>query len=305
MKVLVTGAGGQLGHDVMEELADRGIEGVGTYLAEDEPGVVMGIHGGRMPGFLMDITDTDEVRDSILRERPDAVIHCAAWTQVDSAEDKPEACRRVNAFGTENIARICGELHIPVMYFSTDYVFDGTGTRPWQPGDERHPLDVYGQTKAEGEIAVQKYCEHYFILRIAWVFGVNGRNFVKTMLKLAKTHDTVRVVSDQIGNPTYTPDLARLVVDMIVTDRYGIYHVTNEGEPISWYDFTKAIYRIAGVDNVTVLPVTSEEYGAKAKRPSNSRMDRSAVPANGFKPLPHWGDAVTRYIEVLRETEEI
>ena len=305
MKIFVTGVGGQLGHDVMNELAKRGIEGIGSDKAPAYSGIADGSAVTAMPYVRMDITDEAEVRNVLSSSGIDAMIHCAAWTAVDKAEEMPEACRRVNALGTENIAKMCAELGIPMMYFSTDYVFDGNGTRPWQPGDERHPLDVYGATKAEGELAVEKYVKNHFILRIAWVFGLNGRNFIRTMLNLAKTHDHLRVVCDQIGTPTYTYDLARLVVDMIGTDRYGIYHVTNEGGFISWYDFTKAIFETAGVTGVTVTPVTSEEYGAAAKRPYNSRMDRSAIAENGFEPLPDWRDALARYIEALRAGGEI
>ena len=301
MKVFVTGVGGQLGHDVMNELAGRGMEGVGSDVAESYSGIRDGSPVETMPYVRMDITNADEVRSVLLAAKPDAVIHCAAWTAVDKAEECPDACRAVNAGGTEHIAKVCGELDIPMMYFSTDYVFDGNGTRPWRPEDERRPLDVYGETKAEGELAVLKYAEKSFILRIAWVFGLNGNNFIKTMLKLSENHDTLRVVCDQIGTPTYTLDLSRLVVDMIGSDKYGIYHVTNEGDYISWADFAKAIFEEAGVDSVTVIPVTSEEYGAKAKRPYNSRMDRSGITAAGFAPLPDWRDALQRYLKVLKE----
>lgn len=300
MKIFVTGVGGQLGHDVMNELASRGVEGVGTDIAETYSGLADGTAVTRMPYVPLDITDPERVRDTILRVRPDAVIHCAAWTAVDRAEEFPEKCRLVNAGGTENIARVCGELDIPMMYFSTDYVFDGRGTRPWEPGDPKNPLDVYGMTKSEGEDAVLRYVPKSFILRIAWVFGTNGKNFIRTMLKLAETHDTLRVVNDQIGTPTYTYDLARLVSDMIVTDRYGIYHVTNEGPYISWYEFAKAIFEEAGIKNVTVIPVTTAEYGAKAVRPFNSRMNRSRIAENGFEPLPDWRDALRRYVAVLK-----
>lgn len=301
MKVFVTGVAGQLGHDVMNELYARGIEGIGSDLKESYSGIQDGSPVTKLPYAPMDITDAESVRNTLLALRPDAVIHCAAWTQVDKAEECPELCRKVNAGGTANIAAVCRELDIPMMYFSTDYVFDGNGTRPWHVDDERHPLDVYGETKAEGETAVMDKLDKYFILRIAWVFGINGSNFIKTMLRLSKTHDTLRVVSDQVGNPTYTLDLARLVVDMIGTDKYGIYHVTNEGEYISWFDFARAIFEEAGVSTVRVLPVTSEEYGAAAKRPYNSRMDRSRIGEMGFAPLPHWRDALRRYIGALKE----
>ena len=272
MKAFVTGVGGQLGHDVMNELAKRGFEGVGTDLAPEYSGIQDGTSVVSMPYVQLDITDPDQVRKVMNEVKPDVCIHCAAWTAVDKAEEFPDKCRLVNAGGTENIAKVCEELDIPMMYFSTDYVFDGNGTRPWEPDDPYAPLDVYGKTKAEGEEAVIAHVKKFFILRIAWVFGTNGHNFIKTMLKLAKTHDTLRVVSDQIGTPTYTYDLARLVVDMIQTDKYGKYHVTNEGGYISWYDFTCEIFRQAGITNVKVIPVTSEEYGAAAKRPYNSRM---------------------------------
>ena len=286
MRVLVTGVKGQLGHDVMEELAKRGYEGIGVDVEE------------------MDITDPEKVEQVITESNVDAVVHCAAWTAVDAAEEKEELCRKINAGGTENIAKVCEKLDIKMMYFSTDYVFNGNGTRPWEPDDPYEPLDVYGKTKAEGEEAVIAHVKKYFILRIAWVFGINGHNFVKTMLNLAKTHEKLTVINDQIGTPTYTYDLARLVVDMILTDKYGKYHVTNEGGYISWYDFTRAIFEEAGITNVTVTPVTSEEYGAAAKRPYNSRMDRSKLVKEGFTPLPDWRDALKRYIEVLNSTRE-
>lgn len=301
MKVFVTGVGGQLGHDVMNELASRGYEGVGSDIAEVYSGIADGTAVTSMPYVRMDITDREEVRRVITDAGVDAVIHCAAWTAVDKAEEMPDACRKVNADGTGNIAEIAEELDIPVMYFSTDYVFDGNGTRPWEPEDARNPLGVYGETKAEGELRILQHVKKHFILRIAWVFGINGSNFIKTMLKLSKTHKELRVVNDQIGTPTYTLDLARLVVDMIVTDRYGIYHVTNEGDYISWYDFACAIFEEAKVTDITVHPVTSAEYGAKAKRPYNSRMNRSKIAENGFTPLPDWRDALRRYIRILSE----
>ena len=299
MKIFVTGVGGQLGHDVMNELNARSIEGVGSDIAENYAGIADGSAVTRMPYVRMDITDGEEVRKTLMEIRPDAIVHCAAWTAVDKAEECPDVCRKVNAGGTENIARVAEELDIPMMYFSTDYVFDGNGTRPWEPDDERHPLGVYGETKAEGELAVLAHVHKFFILRIAWVFGINGKNFIKTMLNLSETHDQLRVVSDQIGTPTYTIDLARLVVDMIVTDRYGISHVTNEGPYIAWYELTLAIFEEAGVKGVTVTPVTSEEYGAAAKRPYNSRMNRSKIVENGFQPLPEWRDALRRYLKAL------
>jgi dTDP-4-dehydrorhamnose reductase len=285
----------------MNELAKRGFEGVGSDLAPEYAGMQDGTAVTTMPYLSMDITDPESVRNTIIASGADAVIHCAAWTAVDKAEEMPEACRKVNAYGTENIAKVCEELDLPMMYFSTDYVFNGNGTRPWEPDDEYEPLGVYGQTKAEGEVAVREHVRKFFILRIAWVFGTNGKNFIKTMLRLSETHDSLRVVCDQIGTPTYTYDLARLIVDMIQTDRYGIYHVTNEGDYISWYDFTLAIFEEAGVTHVKVTPVTSEEYGAAAKRPYNSRMDRSKIVREGFEPLPEWRDALRRYVAILKD----
>lgn len=281
MRVLVTGVKGQLGHDVMNELAKRGYEGVGVDVEE------------------MDITDAAAVNKVIHESDVDAVVHCAAWTAVDAAEDNVDICRKVNAYGTENIAKVCGELDIPMIYLSTDYVFDGMGERPWEPDDPvTEPLNVYGQTKYEGELAVEKYAKKHYIVRIAWVFGVNGKNFIKTMLKLAETHDRLTVVSDQIGTPTYTYDLAVLLVDMLESDKYGKYHVTNEGGYISWYDFAKEIFRQAGV-KVEVVPVTAEEYKAKAKRPYNSRMSKDKLTQNGFRKLPTWQDALKRYLDII------
>lgn len=287
MRVFVTGVKGQLGHDVMNELAKRGHEGIGVDIEE------------------MDITDAESVRKVITEANPDVVIHCAAWTAVDLAEDddKKEKVHQVNAVGTENIAKVCHDLDCKMIYISTDYVFDGQGTRPWEPDDERHPLNVYGQTKYEGELAVEKWVKKFYIVRIAWVFGVNGKNFIKTMLNVGKTHDTVRVVNDQIGTPTYTLDLSRLLVDMLETEKYGYYHATNEGGYISWYDFTKEIYRQAGY-TTKVVPVTSAEYGASvAARPFNSRLDKSKLREAGFTPLPTWQDAVGRYLEALKSSE--
>ncbi len=305
MRVFVTGVGGQLGHDVMNELHARGIEGIGSDIAPAYSGLADGTAVTSMPYVKMDITDAAEVERVLQEQRIDAMIHCAAWTAVDKAEECPELCRRVNAGGTEHIARVCGAMDIPMMYFSTDYVFDGNGTRPWDIGDPRNPLGVYGQTKAEGELAVLREVRRHFILRTAWVFGVNGKNFIRTMLKLSRTHDQLRVVSDQIGTPTYTLDLARLAVDMIVTDRYGIYHVTNEGGYISWYDFACAIFEEAGVTGVKVVPVTSAEYGAAAKRPYNSRLNRDRIREEGFTPLPDWRDALKRYLAALKEMGEL
>lgn len=281
MKILVTGVAGQLGYDVVRELERRGIEAVGVDVRE------------------MDITDAASV-DRVLRQvSPDAVIHCAAYTAVDAAEEHQELCRRVNADGPRNIARVCRELGVKMLQISTDYVFDGSGQRPWEPEDACAPKSVYGQTKYEGELAVQELLEKYFIVRIAWVFGVNGKNFVKTMLRLAETHDTIRVVNDQFGSPTYTYDLAGLLADMVVTDKYGIYHATNEGV-CSWYEFARAIFEEAGVQ-VNVIPVTSEEYGAKANRPANSRMSKEKLTQNGFERLPHWRDALHRYMAQQKE----
>ena len=291
MKVLVTGVKGQLGYDVMNELAKRGYEGVGVDVAE------------------MDITDSAAVEKVMTEVHPDKVVHCAAWTAVDAAEDNQEVCHKVNVDGTANIAKMCGKLDIPMVYISTDYVFDGQGTTPWQPDCKDYaPLNVYGQTKLDGELAVANTLEKYFIVRIAWVFGVNGKNFIKTMLNVGKTHDRLTVVSDQIGTPTYTLDLSRLLVDMIETDKYGYYHATNEGGYISWYDFTKEIFKQAvalghteySEDRLTVAPVTTAEYGvSKAARPFNSRLDKSKLVANGFKPLPTWQDALHRYLQEI------
>lgn len=281
MKVLVTGVAGQLGYDVVNELEARGIEAIGVDVQE------------------MDITDAAKVREVITKASPDAVIHCAAYTAVDAAEENEAVCRRVNADGTRNIAEVCRDLDCKMIYISTDYVFNGQGERPWEPEDERGPASVYGQTKYEGELAVQELLQKYFIVRIAWVFGINGKNFVKTMLKLAENHDTLRVVNDQFGSPTYTYDLAKLLVDMVQTDKYGVYHATNEGF-CSWYEFACAIFRTAGIP-MTVVPVSTAEYGAKAARPANSRMSKDKLTANGFKRLPPWEDALERYIEALRQ----
>ena len=282
MKVLVTGVKGQLGHDVMNELALRGIEGIGVDVEE------------------MDITDRTACETVISQEKPDAVIHCAAYTAVDAAEDNLELCRKINAEGTRNIARVCKTMDIKMMYISTDYVFNGGGQRPWEPDDHREPLNVYGLTKYEGEIAVEQNIQKYFIVRIAWVFGVNGKNFIKTMLRLGKEKGAVSVVNDQIGYPTYTYDLARLLVDMIQTDKYGRYHATNEGL-CSWYEFACEIFRQAGMDEVKVTPVDSDGFPAKAKRPSNSRMSKEKLTENGFERLPSWQDALGRYLKVLKE----
>lgn len=283
MKVFVTGVKGQLGHDVVRELEKRGMEAVGVDIEE------------------MDITDAASVEQVIRAAAPDAVIHCAAYTAVDAAEENEAVCRRVNADGPRNIARVCRELDIRMLYVSTDYVFDGQGEHVWEPEDACAPRSVYGQTKYEGELAVQEILEKYFIVRIAWAFGKNGKNFVKTMLKLAETHDTINVVSDQFGSPTYTYDLARLLVDMVQTDKYGVYHATNEGF-CSWYDFACAIFREAGV-NVKVVPVTSAEYGAKANRPMNSRMSKEKLTENGFERLPSWEDALKRFMVTVQTAD--
>lgn len=280
MKVLVTGTKGQLGYDVVNELEKRGYTAVAVDIEE------------------MDITDAVSVERVITEAEVEAVIHCAAYTAVDAAEDNVEICRRVNAEGTENIAKVCKKLDLKMIYISTDYVFDGEGERPWEPDDERHPLNVYGQTKYEGELAVEKYLEKYFIVRIAWVFGVNGKNFIKTMLKLSETHEELNVVDDQVGSPTYTYDLAVLLVDMVESDKYGRYHATNEGL-CTWYEFAKEIFRQAGVE-VKVNPVTSDMFPAKAKRPKNSRMSKEKLDANGFHRLPTWQDALERYLSEIR-----
>ena len=300
MRVFVTGVNGQLGHDVMNELYKRGYEATGSDIADTYVGINDFSPVTTMPYIKLDITDTEEVNRVISRLKPDVVIHCAAWTAVDMAEDddKVELVRNVNAHGTENIAKACRNIDAKMIYISTDYVFDGQGTKPWSPDCKDYkPLNVYGQTKLEGELAVSSILDKYFIVRIAWVFGLNGKNFIKTMINVGKSHDEVRVVNDQIGTPTYTLDLSRLLVDMTETEKYGYYHVTNEGGYISWYDFTKEIYKQYGL-NTKVIPVTTEEYGlSKAKRPFNSRLDKSKLIENGFKPLPTWQDALRRYLE--------
>lgn len=282
MKVLVTGAKGQLGTDLMNELARQGLEGIGVDVEE------------------MDITDADACRRVISQAKADAVIHCAAYTAVDAAEDQVELCRKINGEGTRNVAVACREAGVKLMYISTDYVFDGKGTRPWEPDDKRAPLNVYGQTKYEGEIAIEELVDRYFIVRIAWVFGVAGKNFIKTMLRLGREKGAVSVVDDQVGSPTYTYDLARLLADMIQTDRYGCYHATNEGE-CSWYEFAREIFRQAGMDEVKVTPVSSEAFAAKAKRPANSRMSKEKLTENGFKRLPDWQDALRRFLRAINE----
>ena len=302
MKVLVTGVNGQLGHDVMLELIRRGYEAVGSgsgdvYRGNDEVAA--------LPYVSLDITDMDAVSMVVGTIKPDAVIHCSAWTAVDAAEE-PENFQKVTALnvkGPENIAKACKKTGAKLIYLSTDYVFSGEGNTPWKPDDRCFaPLNVYGESKLAGEFAVSENTDRFFIIRIAWVFGKNGKNFVRTMLNVAKTHDTVRVVNDQIGTPTYTADLARLLADMAETEKYGWYHATNEGGYISWYDFTKEIYRQAGLD-VRVIPVTTAEYGiSKAKRPFNSRLDKSKLTEAGFTPLPDWKDALRRYLSEISET---
>ena len=289
MKVLVTGVKGQLGYDVVNELNKRGHEPIGVDIEE------------------LDITDKIAVVQTMNNIKPDAVIHCAAWTAVDDAEDadKYDKVMAVNVDGTSYIAKCCRELDIPMVYISTDYVFDGEGTKPWKTDDRRNPLNVYGESKCRGEIYVEAL-EKFFIVRIAWVFGINGHNFINTMLNLGLNHSELTVVNDQIGTPTYTYDLARLLVDMVETEKYGIYHATNEGGYISWYDFaTEIFHQAAEYDEtyakVKVSPVGSDAYPAKAKRPSNSRMDKSKLVDNGFTPLPEWKDALARYIKKKME----
>lgn len=297
MKFFVTGVNGQLGHDVMNELNKRGHEGVGSDIADVYAGVADSPAVTTMPYVSIDITDRDAVLNTV--KGFDAVIHCAAWTAVDMAEDddKVELVRKVNAGGTQNIADACKTIGAKLLYLSTDYVFDGQGTEPWQPDCKDYkPLNVYGQTKLEGEFAFSNTLEKYFIVRIAWVFGLNGKNFIKTMINVGKTHDEVRGVKDQIGTPTYTFDLARLLVDMCEPEKYGYYHATNEGGYISWYDFCVEFYKQYGL-TTKVIPVTTEAYGlCKAKRPVNSRLDKSKLVEAGFKPLPIWQDAVRRYL---------
>lgn len=303
MKILVTGVAGQLGHDVMNELAKRGHEPIGSDIVVE--------YEGTFPYISMDITDGNAVEHHITELKPDAVIHCAAWTAVDAAEDEEnlEKVTAINTDGTENIAKACKNIGAKMMYISTDYVFDGQGDTPWTPDCKDYaPLNVYGQTKLDGELAVANSLDNYFIVRIAWVFGINGKNFIKTMLNVGKRFEQLRVVCDQIGTPTYTFDLARLLVDMIETDKYGYYHATNEGGYISWYDFTKEIFRQAvqlgfneySEERLTVTAVTTAEYGvSKAARPFNSRLDKSKLTENGFIPLPSWQDALSRYLKEI------
>lgn len=304
MKVFVTGVGGQLGHDVMNELHKRGYQGIGSDIAPQYSGVADGSAVTAMPYMPMDITDATMVRQVLTQAQPDVVIHCAAWTAVDAAEDAENIAkvRSINAGGTQNIANVCKNLDCKMLYISTDYVFDGQGQTPWEPDCKDYaPLNVYGQTKLEGELAVSGTLEKYFIVRIAWVFGRNGNNFIKTMLNIGKKYDTLRVVNDQIGTPTYTLDLSRLLVDMAETEKYGYYHATNEGGYISWYDFACEIFRQAGYAT-QVNPVTTAEYGlSKAARPFNSRLDKQKLVEAGFTPLPTWQDALGRYLKEIEE----
>ena len=300
MKIFVTGVAGQLGHDVMNELAARGHEGVGSDLLPQYAGIADGSAVTRAPYVPLDITDGEAVSRVLSEVKPDAVIHCAAWTAVDLAEDedKRDKVRAINADGTRHIAQACKALGCKLMYISTDYVFDGQGETPWQPDcTDYAPLNVYGQTKLEGELAVRELVERFFIVRIAWVFGLSGKNFIRTMLRLGETHASVRVVCDQIGTPTYTLDLARLLVNMIETEKYGVYHATNGGGYISWADFAQEIFRQAGMAT-QVVPVTTAEYSlSKAARPFNSRLDKTKLLESGFAPLPDWRDALGRYLK--------
>ena len=302
MKVFVTGVAGQLGHDVMNELAKRNIEGIGTDLAAEYAGIQDGTAVTKMPYVPMDLTDAEAVKKTVEELQPDVIVHCAAWTAVDAAEEEENKAKvqAVNVGGTQNIADAAKLVDAKVVYLSTDYVFDGQGEKPWEPDCKDYaPLNVYGQSKLEGEQAIANTLSKYFIVRIAWVFGMNGKNFIKTMLSVGKKYPEVRVVNDQIGTPTYTYDLARLLVDMIQTDKYGYYHATNEGGYISWYDFTVEIFRQVGYDT-KVTPVTTEEYGlSKAARPFNSRLEKKKLVENGFEPLPTWQDALERYLKVM------
>ena len=304
MKVFVTGVAGQLGHDVMNELAGRGYKGIGSDLAPRYSGVQDGSAVTRMPYISLDITDGKAVERTVRKIAPDVIVHCAAWTAVDLAEDEDKVAkvRAINVGGTEHIALACKDVGAKMVYISTDYVFDGQGEKPWEPDCKDYaPLNVYGQTKLEGELAVVNTLEKFFIIRISWVFGLNGSNFIKTMLNIGKKHDTLRVVCDQIGTPTYTLDLSRLLVDMIETGKYGYYHAINERGYISWYDFAREIFRHVGY-STQVIPVTTEEYGrSKATRPFNSRLDKSKLVAKGFTPLPTWQDALKRYLKEIEE----
>ncbi len=299
MKIFVTGVCGQLGHDVVNNAAARGYEAVGSDIQPEYSGIADGSAVTSAPYVQLDITDKEAVKTVISEIKPDVIIHCAAWTAVDAAEDEEnrEKVHSINALGTGYIAEAAKSIDCKMLYLSTDYVFDGKGDRPWEPDDKCYaPLNVYGQSKLDGELAVSSILDKFFIVRIAWVFGLNGKNFIKTMINVGKTHDTVRVVNDQIGTPTYTLDLARLLVDMVETDKYGYYHATNEGGYISWYDFCCEFYKQYGL-NTKVIPVTTEEYGlSKAARPFNSRLDKRKLVQAGFKPLPDWKDAVKRYL---------
>ena len=300
MKLFITGVGGQLGHDCVNNAIARGIETIGSDIAPQYSGIADNSAVTTAPYVQLDITDPVKVREVLSEYKPDAIIHCAAWTAVDAAEDEEnrEKVDRINHLGTKYIAEAAKSIGAKMLYLSTDYVFDGKGERPWQPDDKCYaPLNVYGQSKLDGELAVSSILEKYFIVRIAWVFGLNGKNFIKTMINVGKTHDTVRVVNDQLGTPSYTLDLARLLVDMIQTDKYGYYHATNEGGYISWYDFCVEFYKQYGL-STKVIPVTTEEYGlSKAARPENSRLDKSKLADSGFEPLPIWQDAVARYLK--------
>lgn len=302
MKVFVTGVGGQLGHDVMNELHKRGIAAVGSDIAPSYSGVQDGSAVCTMPYRALDITDAMQVHRVITEINPDVVVHCAAWTAVDLAEDEDKQAKvhSINAGGTQNIADVCKELDCKMIYISTDYVFNGQGETPWHPDCKDYaPLSVYGASKLAGELAVANTLEKYFIVRIAWVFGLNGNNFIKTMLNLSKKYDSLRVVCDQIGTPTYTLDLSRLLVDMLQTEKYGYYHATNEGGYISWYDFACEIFKQAGI-TMNVNPVTTAEYGvSKAARPFNSRLDKTKLVEAGFEPLPTWQDALVRYLKEI------
>lgn len=299
MRLFVTGVNGQLGHDVVNCAIAGGHEVIGSDMQLTYSGIADGSSVTEAPYVQLDITDREAVISAIEEARPDAVIHCAAWTAVDAAEDDENKAKvdLINHLGTQNIAEAAKVVDAKMMYISTDYVFDGQGVRPWEPDDKCYaPLNVYGQSKLDGELAVSSLLEKFFIVRIAWVFGLNGNNFIKTMINVGKTHDSVRVVNDQIGTPTYTSDLARLLVDMITTDKYGYYHATNEGGYISWYDFCVEIYKQYGL-TTKVIPVTTEEYGAsKAARPRNSRLDKTKLVSAGFALLPDWKDAVRRYL---------
>ena len=303
MKVFVTGVGGQLGYDVVHRLWSRGIECVGTDILDAWVDTIEDDIRDNVPYVKLDITDPVAVDKTITESGCDVIVHCAAWTAVDMAEDddKVEKVHAINAGGTQNIANVAKKIDAKMVYISTDYVFDGQGTEPWDPDCKDYkPLNVYGQTKLEGELAVSETLDKYFICRIAWVFGINGNNFIKTMLKVGKEHNEIKVVNDQIGTPTFTYDLARLLCDMIQTDKYGYYHVTNEGDYISWYDFAVEIFKQAGY-KTKVNAVTTEEYGESvASRPFNSRLDRLKIKTNGFEPLPDWKDAVNRYLKAIK-----